>query len=555
MIGIDDFARSGVTPAPTAVAVYAEQMRIRASLIAVVAAVALAVPLVSPTAALAAPSSDRISGADRYSTSAKVSSLAFPSPSTIDTLYLVSGQNFPDALSAGPVAVRRSAAFLLTSPTAVPAAITKEIRRLNPRTVVLVGGEGALTAKLEKSVRSLVPEVVRVGGTDRYATSRAVVKDAFSADGAPHVYIATGASFPDALAAGPAAAAAGAPVVLLRGDTAKIDAATVKLLRELGTTSVTITGGVAVVSAGIEAQLKSLYGKANVVRDWGADRYETAIAINKRAFGATRGDAYVATGLNFPDALAAAPLAGMQGRPLYLTVPHCALPTLRKVLVGTTVTRIRLVGGTGVIRGLVGQAHSCLSLTSPTSEWVMVNKRNPLRPANYAPSDLVLPRTHNVWDDRLRNVASEALAQMFAQANREGAGQMTLQSGYRSYSTQAALYQNDSNSLGTAAADRLTARPGHSEHQTGFTADISAYGGGCSFGSCFATTPQGRWLAANSWRYGYILRYGNGQTSITGYDYEPWHFRYVGKALAADYQAGGFRTLEQYFGYPPAPDY
>jgi D-alanyl-D-alanine carboxypeptidase len=85
--------------------------------------------------------------------------------------------------------------------------------------------------------------------------------------------------------------------------------------------------------------------------------------------------------------------------------------------------------------------------------------------------------------------------------------------------------------------------------------DISAVPNQCALDQCFADTDQGRWLAANAYRWGFVLRYPNGMTNITGYEFEPWHYRYVGVALATEMHTTGIPTLEQFFGLPAAPDY
>ncbi len=103
--------------------------------------------------------------------------------------------------------------------------------------------------------------------------------------------------------------------------------------------------------------------------------------------------------------------------------------------------------------------------------------------------------------------------------------------------------------LGKAGADRLSARPGFSEHQTGLAADIGATDGNlCQLDDCFGTTASGRWLADNVARFGFIVRYTKANRKITGYDPEPWHIRYVGKALARQMQVEGIDTLEEFFG-------
>jgi D-alanyl-D-alanine carboxypeptidase len=335
------------------------------------------------------------------------------------------------------------------------------------------------------------------------------------------------------------------------GRSAQLDDATRALLSELGTTNAVLVGGTGAVSASLESSLVGLLGSGSTKRLAGADRIATAIAINTATFGqAPAGDAYVTTGFNYPDALSVGVLAGMRNRPLYLSIPYCVTPPLQTQLTRPTVSRVRLVGGVGAVRTLVGKLVACMSLTDPGSAWVLVNKRTPLRPATFTPS-LANPQVSSAWGDPLQKDAAWYLRTMFAAASAAGAGSMTLQSGYRSYATQSSLFSRDVAQNGREAAERLTARPGYSEHQTGFAADISA--NGCM--ECIGGTSQGRWLLANAWRYGFILRYENGQTGKTGYSHEPWHFRYVGTVLARDYHEGGFHTLEDYFGRPAAPTY
>jgi D-alanyl-D-alanine carboxypeptidase len=195
------------------------------------------------------------------------------------------------------------------------------------------------------------------------------------------------------------------------------------------------------------------------------------------------------------------------------------------------------------------------SLTDPTSYWVVVNKLTPLNPISYAPSDLVTVPVAHDNPAVMRGAASAALVAMFAAGAAEGAGQMQVQSSYRSYPVQVQVYNGWVSSLGKAQADRQSARPGFSEHQTGLAVDISSVPLKCSLAACFGTTPQGLWLAANAWRFGYLLRYPADKTPITGYEYEPWHFRYIGIPLATEMHKEGIETLEEFFGLPAAPDY
>jgi D-alanyl-D-alanine carboxypeptidase len=198
---------------------------------------------------------------------------------------------------------------------------------------------------------------------------------------------------------------------------------------------------------------------------------------------------------------------------------------------------------------------AALSIDDPASLWVVVNKLRPLAPNNYSPTDLVDVPIPFANAPKLRAEASAAAVSMLAAFTAETGLQMQSQSAFRSYSAQVSVYNNWVSSLGQEGADLTSARPGHSEHQTGLAIDISASPARCSLDQCFADTPQGQWLAANAWQYGFVLRYPNGFTAITGYEFEPWHYRYVGLELATEYHDTGATTLEEFFGLPAAPTY
>ena len=194
------------------------------------------------------------------------------------------------------------------------------------------------------------------------------------------------------------------------------------------------------------------------------------------------------------------------------------------------------------------------SVDDPRSIWVVVDKRRPLRPKSWVPQDLVQPAVPHTNVPRLRRPAAAALERMVAAAKRDGVGVVSL-SAYRAYTVQQSIYQRNLRSLGRAATERLTARPGYSEHQTGLADDLGDSSGRCGIAACFATTPAGRWLAANAWRYGWILRYPAGQQAVTGIQSEPWHYRYVGTGLSKHMHATGQTLLERVFGLPDSPDY
>lgn len=190
------------------------------------------------------------------------------------------------------------------------------------------------------------------------------------------------------------------------------------------------------------------------------------------------------------------------------------------------------------------------STTDATSLWVIVNKQNPLNPRDYAPQ--LAPLNLPGYKGQMRPEAAAALQRMFADYHAQSptGDQLSVVSPYRSYPVQVEVYNGWVRRLGQAQADRQSARPGYSEHQSGLAVDIDT-----AVSQSFGTTAAGRWLAQNSWQYGFVVRYQQGQEAITGYEYEPWHFRFVGVELATELHKEGFPSLETFFGYPPAPNY
>lgn len=141
----------------------------------------------------------------------------------------------------------------------------------------------------------------------------------------------------------------------------------------------------------------------------------------------------------------------------------------------------------------------------------------------------------------LTKETNAAFEKMKAEAAKEGIN-LKIISGYRTYSHQNTLYNNYVKRDGKSAADRYSARPGHSEHQTGLAFDVN------SLEQSFGSTKAGIWLNENCYKYGFILRYPKGKESITGYMYEPWHFRYIGEDAKNLYNNGSWLTLEEYLG-------
>ncbi len=196
-------------------------------------------------------------------------------------------------------------------------------------------------------------------------------------------------------------------------------------------------------------------------------------------------------------------------------------------------------------------------INDPASIWVVVNKgrvlANSYEPADLVVPDVVLSEAAASQNMHLRRDSAAALEKLVAAANDAGL-KLMLVSGYRSYATQQSVYSGYVASQGQAYADATSAQPGHSEHQTGLAADVGAVSRTCQLEVCFGDTTEGKWLAANAYKYGFIIRYQKDKTSQTGYAYEPWHVRYIGLDLATELNKTG-QTLEQFFGLPAYTDY
>lgn len=187
--------------------------------------------------------------------------------------------------------------------------------------------------------------------------------------------------------------------------------------------------------------------------------------------------------------------------------------------------------------------------TQPDSYTVLVNREYPIS-KDYVPDDLVLPNVpfsyYGVYEKSyVRQRAAIALEELFAGANESGYT-LKLVSAYRSYERQKQIYNNNVSRRGVEDTDKVSAMPGSSEHQTGLAIDVSCSAVGCALEESFGMTAEGKWLKKNCYKYGFIIRYPKNKTDITGYSYEPWHIRYVGKNLAK-YLKKNKLTLEEYY--------
>jgi zinc D-Ala-D-Ala carboxypeptidase len=194
-------------------------------------------------------------------------------------------------------------------------------------------------------------------------------------------------------------------------------------------------------------------------------------------------------------------------------------------------------------------AQGTAVVTNANESSVVVNKQRSL-PDGYVPQNLVEPNIRFSFKEKsekklMQDVAARALEQLFAKAAEDKIDIYGI-SAYRSYATQKSLFEYYVKTQGEKSARQYSAQPGQSEHQTGLSIDVSSPSAKLSLEEVFANTKEGKWLAEHCAEFGFIIRYPKGKESITGYNYEPWHIRYVGKEIAQEIMSQGL-TLEEYF--------
>lgn len=200
-----------------------------------------------------------------------------------------------------------------------------------------------------------------------------------------------------------------------------------------------------------------------------------------------------------------------------------------------------------------GLKPNAAAATDPESIAVLINKQFGL-PEGYEPQDLVYPDVPFTFKEKIekrqmRKDAAGALEDMFAGAKKDGI-YLAGVSGYRSHARQTAIFNNYVKRDGEEKAKTYSAVPGYSEHETGLSIDVSGSDGKCAAEDCFGDTKEAAWIAKHASEYGFIVRYPDGKEGITGFKYEPWHIRYVGKDVAGEIDAQGI-TLEEYYNAIP----
>lgn len=300
---------------------------------------AFAAPLASNAAGA---DGQRLSGSDRYATAASVSRHQFAGP--VATAFVATGESFPDALAATPAAARGKGPILLTAQGWLAGATAVELARLKPARIVVLGGPSAVSDSVVSQLHRYSSNVVRWSGADRHATAATISARTF-APGVGVAYVATGGSFPDALAGGAIAARNNGPILLV--SRTGIPSATAAELQRLRPAKIVVLGGAAAVSEPIRNALTNYTGGA-VSRIAGADRYATSVQLSRSTYGSSD-SVVIVTGRSFPDGLAGGPLAALLPGPLLLVAPTSLPASVAAELKRLAPKRVLIVGGTAAV--------------------------------------------------------------------------------------------------------------------------------------------------------------------------------------------------------------
>jgi putative cell wall-binding protein len=276
-----------------------------------------------------------------------LSQLAFPDGA--DVVYIATARDYADALSAGPGAVSEPGPVLLTPVHSLDGDTAAELVRLHPRKIVVMGGWAAVDDAVFELLRPYAgSEIIRIAGVDRFGTAAELSKDKFP-NGADVVYLATGRSYPDALAGGLGASAQGSPVLLT--EASKLPAVTGAELDRLNPERIIIVGGTGAVSRGVEALLTGYAG--TIERIAGADRYETTAEVDSRVTEAGTDTVFVVTGLDFADALTGIPIAAHTQSAVVMVDNGAVHPAVVAELQRLRPKTIIVLGGTAAVNDSV----------------------------------------------------------------------------------------------------------------------------------------------------------------------------------------------------------
>lgn len=308
---------------------------------------------------------ERLAGSSRYGTAAAVSRRFFAAGRPV--VFVVTGADYPDGLAAGPAGARLNGPVLYTGRDSLPGSTRTELSRLRPSRIVVVGGPSVVSESVRRELGGFTTGGVnRVSGADRYATAAALSRTTHPR-GSKIVYVSTGADFPDALSGGAAAGIQNAPM-LLTGSTS-LPPSTRAELERLHPERIMLIGGPGAVSTSVAAQLQQI---ATTERVWGRTRYSTALAVSRRVFGPDRPGAVMATGRDWPDALASGPVVRVTHGPVLLSAGTGLTTGVPAELVRTAPRTAYLLGGEAaqsadVARQVQRRLGVCWSGTRPAT--------------------------------------------------------------------------------------------------------------------------------------------------------------------------------------------
>jgi putative cell wall-binding protein/alpha-tubulin suppressor-like RCC1 family protein len=297
-------------------------------------------------------SNSRLQGVNRYGTAIQISQAAFPE-SGVSKVFISSGLNFPDALSAGPVAAALGAPLLLTNPEFLIEALMLELARLSPSELIILGSVLTVSQFVEDELERAGYNVTRISGINRYET--AVLTSRLVFQTADTVIVAAGENFPDALAGSAAAIKISSPLLLVRGKSSAIDPSVASYLSDLGPSKIYVLGGPNVVSDEVLTALQ-VYG--DVERIAGVHRVDTSVQIAKRFFSSAQ-SGIVTFGWNFPDALAGSMLASNLGIPIYTSRQDCVHKVVIHDFRRLGVNQFYVLGSEATLSGRVAQLSPC----------------------------------------------------------------------------------------------------------------------------------------------------------------------------------------------------
>lgn len=288
-----------------------------------------------------------LTGPDRWAVSASVTERGIRDGvyKTGGTVFVTSGQNYPDALSAAPAAARQHAPLMLTATGSLPAATRAELVKLRPARIVVVGGTPLVSVAVWNQLHAAVPAAAlsRIDGRDRYAVSRNLL-DTYFPGAQPVMTMAGGRNFPDALSAATADGFDQQPLLLVDGHGTP-DAATDRFLDAKQVSYATVVGGQNMITDDYSLDFAGHGGDGGTVAPLrGTTRYDTSRLIALQFFGSAP-TAFLVDGQDFPDALAASALAASEGAPLVTTLPGCLQSTSADALEQLGVTKVVRVGG------------------------------------------------------------------------------------------------------------------------------------------------------------------------------------------------------------------